>query len=565
MIASLLVDPEPLLVLAVILVAGAASGALARRVHLPSVTGQVLAGIVLGPVLHVFDHATVSGVAPVIDFALGQMAVAIGSHLQIARLRAAAKRLALLLLAEALLTPALVVGALLLVGPVDWTTAFLLATIAVSTAPATTLAIVKETRAKGVFVRTLVAAVALNNILCIGLFEFAHTAALQAVDPAAPADMLALILAPLEQLAYAVVLGGGVGVLLVLATRRVVRTDRVTTFSLITILLTAGLAAQLGVSSLLACLFLGVVLANLTPDKEEIGHEVFDNFETAIFAIFFTLAGLELDFGYMAEAGALAAAMFGARAVGKLLAGRLAMGLADTTARVRKNLGLALLPQAGLAVGLMLLVTEDARFPADMRAIILATVLTVVTLNEIVGPVLTRLALSRSGEIGRDRPRIIDFLHEEHIVTDMQAETVEEAIEQLVDVLVRTNGLQAQREQILASALARERDGSTCLGDGLAVPHADLIAGDDIVGALGISRAGLRFETPDGAPVHCMVLLATPPSQRDHRLEVMAAIARAIMSDRGIEKQLYHARTPAHAYEVLHHEASEDFNHFLED
>ena len=62
-----------------------------------------------------------------------------------------------------------------------------------------------------------------------------------------------------------------------------------------------------------------------------------------------------------------------------------------------------------------------------------------------------------------------------------------------------------------------------------------------------------------------MVLLATPPSQRDHRLEVVAALTRAIMGDRGIEQQLYHAHTPAHAYELLHHEDSVDFNHFLEE
>jgi len=563
--ASLLPQPHPLLVLALLLVAGVVAGALARRIRLPSVTGQILAGICLGPVFHVFSHETTAGFAPVIDFALGLMAVAVGSHLQLARLKTAARRLSLLILAEALLTPALVFGGVLLFGGIAWDSALLLATIAVSTAPATILALVKETRSKGVFVKTLVAAVALNNIACIALFEFAHTAALQAADPTAGGSTWSLVLAPLEQLLSAAALGGGIGALLVLTTRHVVRTDRVTTFSLITILLTAGLADQLGISSLLACLVLGVVLANMTPDKEEIGHDVFENFETAIFAIFFTLAGMELNFDYLGSAGALALVVFVLRAAGKLLSARFAMGLADTTDRVRKNLGMALLPQAGLAVGLMLLVTDDARFPASTRALILATVLTVVTLNEIIGPILTRIALARSGDFGRDRARLIDFIHEEHIVTDLRADTVEEAIGRLADVLVRANHLQTSRDTLLASALAREAEGSTSLGEGLAIPHVELEEGDSIVGALGISREGLPFPTPDGAPVHCMVLIATPPSQRDHRLEVMAAFARAIHSDRGIEQQLYHARTPAHAYEILHHEASEDFNHFLED
>ncbi len=556
---------EPLLVLAVVLATGVASGALAKRFSLPSVTGQILAGILLGPVFNVFTDDTSENFSPIIDFALGLMAVAVGSHLNFQRLRSAARRLGLLILAEALLTPALVYVCVRLIGDVEWYTALILATISVSTAPATVLAIVKETRSKGVFVKTLVAAVALNNIVCIALFEFAHTAALQAVAPNGDGSVLAMILAPLEQLFYSVLLGFGMGVVLVLSTRHVVRTDRVTALSLIAVLLTAGLADQLGVSSLLACMFLGLALANLTPDKEEIGHQVFDNFEAAIFAVFFTLAGMELHLDSIQQAGMVAVAIFAARAVGKLVAGRFAMGFARTTDKVRRNLGLALLPQAGLAVGLMLLVVEDPTFPRAMRDFILASVLAVVTLNEIIGPICTRIALARSGDLGQDRARLIDFIHEEHIVTDLDADSAEEAIQKLTDVLVRTNDLQADRDAIFASALEREKEGSTCLGEGLALPQADLEEGDTIVGALGISQEGLHFETPDGAPVHCMVLIATPPSQKDHRLEVMAAFARAIMSDRGIEQQLYHARTPAHAYEILHHEDSEDFNHFLED
>ena len=81
----LLVDAEPLLVLAVILAAGVASGALAKPLHLPSVTGQILAGICLGPIFHFFSHETIGGFAPVIDFALGLMAVAVGNHLNFER------------------------------------------------------------------------------------------------------------------------------------------------------------------------------------------------------------------------------------------------------------------------------------------------------------------------------------------------------------------------------------------------------------------------------------------------------------------------------------------------
>ncbi|MDJ0522981.1 MAG: cation:proton antiporter [Planctomycetota bacterium] len=564
MLASLIEQPKPLLVLAVILVVGVASGALAKRLRVPSVTGQIVAGILLGPIFHVFSHSTVQGMAPITSFALGLMAVAVGSHLNVARLSGATRRLVILLVCEALITPVIVYGTVMLTGAATWTTGLLIATIAISTAPATILAIVKETRSKGVFVKTLVAAVALNNIACILLFELAHMVALTSLTDGQDIGV-AVWLEPLKALGYALALGGGVGVILVLATRHVVRSDRLATLSLIAILATAGLASQIEASALLSCLFLGIALANLSPDKEEIGHEVFDSFETAIFAIFFTLAGMELNFDYLGEAGILAVLVFGARIVGKLLSANIAMRAAGATNRVRKNLGLALLPQAGLAVGLMLLVTEDPRFPEDVRGLILALVLTVVLLNEIVGPIVARIALARSGDLGKDRARLIDFIHEEHIITDLKADTLEEAIGRLTDVLIRRNNLQVDREKLLASALQHEEWGSTCLGEGLAVPFADLEEGRRIVGAVGISSEGLAFDTPDGEPVHCMVLLATPPSQRDHRNEVTAAFATAILSDSNIEHQLYHARSPAHAYELLHHDEAEDFNHFLED
>lgn len=557
---------DSLLLLGVVLVAGVASGMLARRFHLPAVTGQILVGILLGPVLHVFDHETILTLQPVTHFALGLMAVAVGSHLHWRKLRPAKRRLLLLLLFELVLVPTLVFLGVVFLPEISWHFGLLVAVIALSTAPATILAIVKETRSQGIFVRTLVAAVALNNIAAIVLFEVAHTAALTVLDPTQGHGVVAVLLEPVGKLLLSLLLGAGIGVLLILLTRRILRPDRLTTMSLLAILLTVGVATEYDAvfSTLLSCLFLGVVLANLTPDKEEIGHEVFANFEHAIFAIFFTVAGMELDFGFLALGGGIAVVVFALRFVGKVLAANLSMRMAGATDRVRRYLGFALIPQAGLAVGLMLLVTEDAAFQ-PIASLFLAVVLTLVTLNEIVGPVMTRWALIRSGDFGKDRARLIDFLHEENITTDLHADTLEDAIEELVDLLARTHDVEVDRDALLQAVLRREEERSTLLGDGLAIPHGELPAGDRIVGVMGISREGLPFPTPDGRPVHCMVLLATPPDARPRHLEVLAAFARAIGADRSVRDQLYHASSPAHAYELLHaEEEAEDFNYFLE-
>ncbi len=86
-----------------------------------------------------------------------------------------------------------------------------------------------------------------------------------------------------------------------------------------------------------------------------------------------------------------------------------------------------------------------------------------------------------------------------------------------------------------------------------------------MVGVMGLSREGLDFDTPDGRPVHCMVLLATPLGQRERHLEVLAALARTLGSDPGFQQQLYNAESPAHASEILHGEETEEFNYFLEE
>ncbi|MEZ5978565.1 MAG: PTS sugar transporter subunit IIA [Planctomycetota bacterium] len=229
-----------------------------------------------------------------------------------------------------------------------------------------------------------------------------------------------------------------------------------------------------------------------------------------------------------------------------------------------RDLGLARLPQAGVTIGLLLTVKEDAAL-APVVDTLVAVVLAVVTLNEIVGPVLTRLALRRSGETGMDRVRLIDFLGEENIVTGLEADTIEDAIEKLTDILFRSHGLPNEaREAYLRSVLEREAQVSTVLGSGLAIPHGVLDVGERMVGVMGLSREGLALGSPDGRPVHCVVLLATPKGQRERHLEVLAALAKMIGMDPIFRERLFAAGSAAHAYELLHGEETDTFNYFLE-
>ncbi len=554
----------PLLLLAIVLLSGSLFGALARRLGLPGITGQIIGGILIGGVgLDLFSEQSIAGLEPLTEIALGLIAVTIGAHLHIGRLSNAVRRLSYLLIAESTITPLIVFGACYGLGGASFELALLFGAVSIATAPATIVALVRETRSKGVFVKTLIAAVALNNTACIVVFEVCR--ALIGTEFSLGSDALLDTDGAVVQLIGPALLGAFAAIALDRVTRLALGPERLATAAVVALVLTSGLATSLGISPMLACLVLGAVQTNITHSRSHLVDSVFDNFEPAILTVFFTLAGMHLSFDHLEHAGILVLLYFVARFGGKLLAADLALRVARATERVRKNLGLALVPQAGVAVGLVLLIQEDPRF-AEVSGLFAAVVLTVVTVNEIVGPVLTRIALTRAGEIGRDRLRLIDFLQEEQILTDFTAPTKEAAISRLVDHMLRTHGLRGvDRQALLASVLERESQGSTCLGGGLAVPHGILPEGEAMVGVMALSRDGLDFESPDGRPVHCMVLLGTAPEERDRHLQVLAALARTVGSDRAFQDQLFDSQSPAHAYELLHGEESEDFNYFIED
>jgi len=557
---------DPTLALAIVLVAGALLGRAAHAIRLPSVTGQILAGAVLGPaVLGVIPSEALQALGPLTLLALALIAVTVGAHLSAWRLRNAGPRLVYMLLFEMFLTPALVVGGLLLATGARFETTLLLGAVAVSTAPATIIALVREDRARGAYVTTLVATVALNNIACVVLFEVARTVSRARMDLGADLALHDIVIAPARQLFGSVALGLLAAFTLTALSRRFVRVSSQTTMAVAALLLVIGVSTLLGLSPLLAALALGVGQTNLTARKEEQLPALFVQFEPAILGMFFTIAGLHLTFGHAAAVAGVASLYFALRIAGKVAAGWLAMRLAGVPRRIRNNLGLALIPQAGVAVGLVVLIEDDPAF-APIRDIFVAVVLTVVTANELVGPILTRLGLARSGESGKDRARVLDFLQEENITTHLTGDSKEAAITQLVDLLIKSHHLEdVDRGALLSSVLAREAQLSTCIGEGLAIPHAELPHGDRMVGVLGISHDGLPLDTPDDRPVHCMVLLATPPQMRNRHLEVLATLARTIGTVPLIREGLFQAKTAAHVCEILQvDDEAEGFNRYLE-
>jgi len=203
---------------------------------------------------------------------------------------------------------------------------------------------------------------------------------------------------------------------------------------------------------------------------------------------------------------------------------------------------------------------------ADVSEIVTTIALAALAINQLIGPSAARIALSRAGEAGKDLPRLLDFLDEHHISVRVSGNTREEVIRSLTAQLYSTKDKPSiSQEEFVQKVLERERVTTTCLSEGLMVPHAILEQGHEITGILGISSKGLNLGAPDGQLIHAVLLLATPETDRKRHLEVLAAFATAITRDVNLREQLYHARSAAHAYDVLHADEAEDINYFIED
>lgn len=564
--------------IAIVLVAGIVGGELFGMVRLPKVTGWISTGILIRGLSSYhsdytgLDADSVGDFRPYLSFVLGYIAFTVGAALHFASLRNSGKRLGLLLLGEALVTPSIVVAAMYLFGrwiepeQVTLSVCLLLGAIAIAGAPGTTVLVVQEARARGILTRTLVAAVALIDMIAVGVYVFASsyaaedpsTASLLSVGPQAVGSVA-------SEFGYALLAGGLSAVIALILTRTVVSPAFLGPTMVAVILGAWGGAAGLGASGILACTIAGILVSNLRHDTVRSTEAYLHSIGGVLFAAFYTFAGMNLDFSLVLQAAGLVGLYFVARFIGKYSGAYTAMWLADVPTRVRNNLGLALIPHGGVAVGLILLVQADPQHEA-IADIVSTVALAALAINQLVGPSGARLALSRAGEVGKDQPRLLDFLDEQHISVDIDGGTKEEIIRSLAAQLYLTKVKPSvTQDEFIEKVLDREKVASTCLSEGLMIPHAILDEGEDISGILGISSKGLDLGAPDGRPVHAVLLLATPMADRRRHLEVLAAFATAITRDVNLREQLYHARSAAHAYDVLHADDAEDINYFLED
>jgi mannitol/fructose-specific phosphotransferase system IIA component (Ntr-type) len=224
----------------------------------------------------------------------------------------------------------------------------------------------------------------------------------------------------------------------------------------------------------------------------------------------------------------------------------------------------ALYPQSGIAIGLVILLGNEASIPEVIRHTVSAIILAGVTIAEIAGPFCTKAALTRSGEANRDRQRLVEFLAEEFIMVDLKALDKWDAIRQLVAFLMRTHRVEhITQEELYQSIVARENQFSTAMGREIALPHGRIAKGSAIQGVMGICRDGVDFGAPDGKPVKLIMLIATPEDKKDLHLKVLASLS-AMVRDDAIRTRLIAAISSEDAMEVIESKEVRDYNYFLD-
>ncbi len=383
-----------LLYLSLILLAGIAAGRLVKQVRLPNVTGYLLVGLLIGPhLLGLIPEGFVESAHTLSDAALGFIAFSIGGEFKMTYLRKVGKGPILITIFEALCAVVLVMAGLLVAGfPLPF--ALCLGAIAAATAPAATIMVIRQYKAKGPVTDTLMTVVAMDDAVALMAFGIAAGIA-RAMTAPGSVNIWASVFQPLLEIVLSLGLGFLLGLLMALPLRWFKKDGNRTILMLGFVFLGIGLATLFDLSGLLLCMAAGAALVNLSGNAPAV-FRLAEGFTPPLFLAFFVLSGAEMDLAVLPTIGLAGTLYLLLRVAGKMGGSYLGALLGKAPAMVRRWLGPALVPQAGVAIGLSLAAT---RILPEYGATIRAVVLCATILYEIAGPVLAKLSLKKAGEI----------------------------------------------------------------------------------------------------------------------------------------------------------------------
>lgn len=421
--------------LSIALLAGLLLSRLAKLVKLPAVTAYLISGVLIGPfVLGAIGipgigitSEQIEGFGLIADLALGFIAFSMGNEFRLSQLKKIGKQATVIGVLQALITTVVVDVALIALhfameDTLSIPAAIVLASVATATAPAATLMVVKQYKAKGPVTDVLLPVVALDD--AVGLVVFAISFGIARSMGTAGVSPLAIILEPLLEIVLSLLLGFVMGLLFTFCERyfhsRSKRMAVSVTFVMLTVAISSlkfeipGLGIHIGFSSLLACMMLGTVFCNICEVSEELMDRA-DRWTTPVLILFFVISGAELDLSVFAQWAVVVAGIVYiiARSLGKYYGASISAKMTKSDPNIVKYLGITLLPQAGVALGMAIKAVELGPDGAIVRNITLFAVL----IYEIVGPFLTKMALTKAGDIKEEGRR---SARDEHLALKAQ-------------------------------------------------------------------------------------------------------------------------------------------------
>lgn len=378
-----------------LLLAGFLIGKLVNKIKLPAVTGYLIAGIIMGPSILNIMSPEMNNTATILShLALSLIAFNIGAQFTLKTLKTLGASVIWIAVLEALGASVVVTLCMLFILKQPLYIALLFGAIAAATAPAATIMVVRETKAKGVFTDTLLAVVAIDDPVCVILFAIASGFASMTLSSGAVMPLVVFFESILG-VVYALLLGFLLGLLLVKAVPKIKTAAELQTITLGLITLGAGLALHFNLSPLLVNMALGSTIANLSYRADSIVDRI-AALDTPLYVLFFTLSGASLNISSLTSLGFIGVVYVIGRVIGKILGSFFGAKISHAYSNVRKYLGLGLVPQAGVALGLALIAKQTLPGIGDFihPAIVSATVI-----YELIGPPLAKYALIKAGDV----------------------------------------------------------------------------------------------------------------------------------------------------------------------
>ena len=383
-----------LLALAIAMAMGLLLSRVIKLIHLPNVTAYLIAGLLVGPfVLNVLTAEMNAELAIISDVALGFIAYSIGSEFKLSYLKEIGAKPMVITLFEGCTASLMVFVTLVILGqPMPLCLA--LGAIAAATAPAATLMVVRQYKANGPVTKMLLPVVAMDDALGLMLYAIMMAVA-RTIERGTALTVTTLLLKPLGEIFGSLALGVALGLVLVYVLRFFHSRGNKLTLTIMMVFTAVGLSSMWGLSSLLVCMMLGATMVNLC-QQSNVMLEQCDRFTPPLFLLFFVLSGANLDLAVLPTVGIVGIAYVISRAIGKALGGTMGAAVEKCDANIIKYLGLTLIPQAGVAIGMARMsMTALPEYGAVINAVVLAGTL----IYELTGPVITKIALTKAGEI----------------------------------------------------------------------------------------------------------------------------------------------------------------------